>query len=96
MYCKLGKVCITNWSSFVLLQINANVVTNWGNFIVTNWGSCYKLGQPLLQNRAAITNWGKIFYKLGQVLQITAIITNWGITRASSSMQKRSKKRELS
>ena len=40
----------------------------------------YKLGQPLLQNRAAITNWGKMYYKLGQVLQIRAIITNWGIT----------------
>ena len=48
---------------------------------VTNWGSYYKLGQPLLQNRAAITNWGKIYYKLGQVLQISAIITNWDITR---------------
>ena len=40
----------------------------------------YKLGQVLLQNRAAITNWGKMYYKLGQVLQIRAIITNWGIT----------------
>ena len=55
-----------------LLQIRASVVTNWGSY--------YKLGQPLLQNRAAITNWGKIYYKLGQVLQIRAIITNWGIT----------------
>ena len=40
----------------------------------------YKLGQPLLQNIAAITNWGKTYYKLGQVLQIRTIITNWGIT----------------
>ena len=64
MYCKLGKVCVTNWSSFVLLQINANVVTNWGNFIVTNWGSCYKLGQPFLQIGAGITNYGN-HYKLG-------------------------------
>ena len=40
----------------------------------------YKLGQTLLQNRAAITNWGKIYYKLGQVLQIRAVITNWAIT----------------
>ena len=62
-----------------MLQIRANVVTNWGSFIITNWGSYYKLGQPLLQNRAAITNWGKMYYKLGQVLQIRAIITNWGI-----------------
>ena len=52
-----------------------------GPACVTNWGSYYKLGQPLLQNRAAITNWGKIYYKLEQVLQISAIITNWGITR---------------
>ena len=64
-------ICITNWGSFVLLQIRANVVTNWGSFIITNWGSYYKLGQPLLQNRAAITNWGR-YYKLGQLLQIRA------------------------
>ena len=71
MYYKLGQACVTNWDSFVLLQIRANVVTNWGSFIITNWGSYYKLGQPLLQNRAAITNWGR-YYKLGQLLQIEA------------------------
>ena len=54
-----------------LLQIVASVVTNWGSY--------YKLGQPLLKNRATITNWGKMYYKLGRVLQIRAIITNWGI-----------------
>ena len=74
MYYKLGQACVTNWGSFVLLQIRANVVTNWGSY--------YKLGQPLLQNRAAITNWGKIYYKLGQVLQIREVITNWAITGA--------------
>ena len=68
MYYKLEQACVTNWDSFVLLQIRANVVTNWGRF--------YKLEQPLLQNRAAITNWGKMYHKLGQVLQIRAIITN--------------------
>ena len=52
----------------LLLQIRASVVTNWGSY--------YKLGRPLLQNRAAITNWGKMYFKLGQVLQIRAIITN--------------------
>ena len=63
MYYKLGQDCVTNWGSFVLLQIRPNVVTNWGSFINTNWGKCftnwdsyYKLGQPLLQNRTAITN----------------------------------------
>ena len=85
MYYKLGQACVTNWSSFVLLQIRANVVTNWGSFIITNWGSYYKLGQPLLQNRAAITNLGKIYYKLGQVLQIRTIITNWGITDVTNA-----------
>ena len=44
------------------LQIKVNVVTNWDSY--------YKLGQLLLQNRAAIT-------KLGyNVLQIGAGITN--------------------
>ena len=52
----------------------------------------YKLGQTLLQIRAAsllqigasvvtsvVTNWGS-YYKLGQLLQVRAIIINWGIT----------------
>ena len=41
-----------------LLQIGASVFTNWGSLIITNQGSYHKLGQPLLQIRAAITNWG--------------------------------------
>ena len=28
MYYKMGQACVTNWGSFVLLQIRANVVTN--------------------------------------------------------------------
>ena len=39
-----------------------------GASVVTNWGSCYNSGQPLLQNRAAITNWGR-YCKLGQLLK---------------------------
>ena len=66
-YYKLGQTLLQIRAAS-LLQIRANVVTNWGN--------CYKLGQPLIHNRAAITNWDKIYYKLGQVLQIRAIITN--------------------
>ena len=31
--------------------------------VITNWGSYYILGQPLLQIGAAITNWGN-YYKL--------------------------------
>ena len=71
MHYKLGQACVTNWDSFVLLQIRANVVTNWEASllqirasVVKNWGSYSKLGQPLSQNRAAITNWGKMYYKL--------------------------------
>ena len=57
----MGQVCATNWGSFVLLQIKANVVANWGSFIFTNWAKrCYKLGQ-LLQIRATdITKKGSI------------------------------------
>ena len=69
-YYKLGQTLLQIGAAS-LLQIRASVVTNWGSY--------YKLGQPLLQNRAAITNWGKMYHKLGQVLQIKAIITNWGI-----------------
>ena len=92
MYYKLGKTCVTNWGSFILLQIRANFATNWGSFAITICGSCCskldsycKLGQPLSQNMAAITNWGKTYYKLGQVLQIRAVITNCGIS--SSKME---------
>ena len=31
----------------------------------------YKLGQPILRNRAVIANWRR-YYKLGQLLQIGA------------------------
>ena len=86
MYYKLGQATVTNWASFVLLQIRAKVVTNWGSFIITNWGSYYKLEQRLLQNRAVITNWGNMYYKLGQVLQIRAIIARWGITHVMKSI----------
>ena len=70
-YYKLGQT---------LLQIRAASLLQTGATVVTNRGSCYKLGQPLFQNRAAITSWGKMYDKLGQVLQTRAIITNWGIT----------------
>ena len=70
-YYKLGQT---------FLQIKAASLLQIGPSVLTNWGSYYKLGQPLLQNRAAITNWGKTDYKLGKILQIRAIITNWGIT----------------
>ena len=69
-YYKLGQTLLQIGAAS-LLQIRASVVTNWGSY--------YKLGQPLLQNKAAITNWGKMYCKLGQVLQVRAIITNWGM-----------------
>ena len=75
-YYKLGQT---------LLQIGVTSLLQIGACFVTYWGTYYKLGQPLLQNRAAITNWGKMYYKLGQVLQIRAIITNWGITNISNT-----------
>ena len=54
-----------------LLQIRANVVRNWGSFIITNWGKCcFKLGQ-LLQIRATAITKGS-YYKLGQLVQIGA------------------------
>ena len=68
-YYKLGQTLLSIGAAS-LLQIRANVVTNWGSY--------YKLGQPLLQDRAVITNWGKMYYKLGQVLQIRAIINILG------------------
>ena len=77
MYYKLEQACITKLGHIY--------------FIINQGKRCckleqlhhYKLGQVLLQNRAAIANWGKMYYKLGQVLQIREIITNWGITPIS-------------
>ena len=73
-YYKLGQT---------LIQIGAASLLQIRKKVVTNWGSYYKLEQPLLQNGTAITNWGKIYYKLGQVSQIREIITNWGTTAYS-------------
>ena len=74
-------------AALLLLQIRANVVRNWGSFIITIWGKCcYKLVYLLqiratvITNTAGVTNWAKMYCKLGQVLQIRALITNWGIT----------------
>ena len=69
-YYKLGQT---------LSQIGAASSLQIGASVVTNWGSYYKLGQPLLQNRAAVINWDKGYYKFGQVLQIKAIIPICGI-----------------
>ena len=66
-YYKLGQTSLQIGAAS-LSQIRASVVTNWGGY--------YNLGQPLLQNRAAIINWGNMYYKLRQVLQIRAIIAN--------------------
>ena len=63
-----------NDKNIYVLQIGASLCCKLGQL------HYYKLGQMLLQIRAAITNWGKMYYKLGQVLQIRTIITNWGIT----------------
>ena len=54
-YYKLGQT---------FLQIGAASLLQIGAIAVTNLGSYYKLGQRLLQNRAAITNSGT-YYKLG-------------------------------
>ena len=60
-YYKLGQTFLKIGAAS-LLQIRANVVTNWG--------SCFKLGQRLLQNMAAITNWNKMYYKLGRYYKL--------------------------
>ena len=66
-------------------------MTNWGKLVLQIGEALfyYKLGQTLLQIRAAsllqigtnvVTNWGS-YYKLGQPsLQNKAAITNWGKT----------------
>ena len=77
MYYKLGQACVRSWGGFVLLQIRANIVTNWGSFIITNWGKgCYKLGQVLQIRTTVIGKYGS-YYKLEQDLLRTGTrITN--------------------
>ena len=80
LYHKLGKF---------LLQIGASVITNWGSFILLQIGTRFycKLGQLFLLQigTSVISNWGsliitnlgKFYYKSGQLLQIWAnVITN--------------------
>ena len=68
---QIGAALFYYKSWYMLLQIGAASLLQIRASVVTNWGSYYKLGEPLLQNRAAITNWGR-YYKLGQLLQIGA------------------------
>ena len=65
---QIGTALFYYKSGQTLLQIGAASVLQIRRSIVTNWGSYYKLGRTLLQNRAVITNWGEMCYKLGQVL----------------------------
>ena len=70
MYYKLRQACVRSWGGFVLLQIRANIVTNWGK-------GCYKLGQVLQISATVIRKYGS-YYKLEQdLLRIGAGITNW-------------------
>ena len=64
-YYKLGQTFLQIWTDS-LLQIREKVVTDLDSY--------YKLGQPLLQNRAVITNWGKIDYKLGQYYKLGQLL----------------------
>ena len=83
MYYKVGQACIVLQIRETLLQIRAASLLQNGASFVTNWGPFYKLGNSVLQSRAAIPNWAKIYCKLGQVLQIRVIITNCSITCTS-------------
>ena len=42
-----------------MLQIGAALLLQIGASVVTNWGSYYILGQPLLQNRAVTKKLGQ-------------------------------------
>ena len=63
MHYKLGQGYVTNWGSFILLQIRQMLLQIWapsilqfGTSVVKDWGSYFRLRQPLLQNRDAFTN----------------------------------------
>ena len=63
MYYKLGELLLQIGAALfyyklgqTMLPIGAASLLQARASDVTNWGSYYKLGQPLLQNRAATTN----------------------------------------
>ena len=58
---QIGAALFYYKSGQALLQIGAASLLQIRSSVVTNWGSYYILGQPLLLNRAAITNWGKMY-----------------------------------
>ena len=93
MYYKLGQDFDTNWGSFVLLQIVANILTNWGRPPMNSWGKCYQNLGKLLRFRAIfVSKWGsynkleKIYYKFLQILQFRVFITNLGITGSAANL----------
>ena len=50
---------LQNWGNFALLQIGQAYILQIRAIFITNQGNpYYKLGQTLLQVRAANTNWG--------------------------------------
>ena len=80
----MGQGFITNWGSFVLLQIGASVITHWGSLLITKWDRRYYKVKQLLQIRATVITKCGSYYKLEQtLLQIRAAITNWGIRNPS-------------
>ena len=50
MYYKLGQAIVTNWDSFVLLQIGASFCYKLGQL------HYWKLGKMLLQIKVTVTN----------------------------------------
>ena len=54
MYYKLGQAFVTNWDSFVLLEIKAKAVTNWGSLIRA---TVITKGQPLQIGAKFMTKW---------------------------------------
>ena len=67
---QIGAALFYYKSAQTLLEIGvASLLQIWAS-VVTNSGCYYKLGQRLLQNRAAITNLGKTYCKLGHNISV--------------------------
>ena len=56
MLYKLEQPYVTNWGSFVLLQIRVNLVTTYSTPVIANRDSCYRVDQNSLKIVADITN----------------------------------------
>ena len=65
MYYELVHICVTNRGGFVLLQIRANIVTNWGSFDITHWNVLLQIRATFITKYGSYYNFEVILFEIG-------------------------------